>query len=303
MDVLPFTSIGFCLFFFLVNFSAALDSITQNQTLTKPETLVSKNGSFELGFFSPSTNSEALFLGIWHKNKNPLGNVVWVANQHNPIKDFTPVLKINDSGNAILLGQNNSVLWSTNSSKQAQNPVFLQLLDSGSLVLRDENGVLWQSFDFKMEKSVLISAQTDQCDDSGYCGPNGICDITKSTVCSCPKGFKFRSQETVSTMDFSSGCVRNKDLNCGESDFGFNQFGGVRLPDGKNSWFDKSLNLDQCREKCLKNCSCTAYASSDSAKGGVGCTIWLSDLIGVREALDDGQNLFIKVDSSEITGM
>lgn len=303
MDVLPFMSIGFCLFFFLVNFSAALDSITQNQTLTKPDTLISKNGSFELGFFSPSTNSEALFLGIWNKNKSPLGNVVWVANQHNPIKDITPVLKINDSGNAILLGQNNSVLWSTNSSKQAQNPVFLQLLDSGSLVLRDENGVLWQSFDFKMEKSVLISSQTDQCDDSGYCGPNGICDITKSPVCSCPKGFKAKSQETVSTMDFSSGCVRNKDLNCGRSDFGFNQFGGVRLPDGKNSWVNKSLNLDQCREKCLKNCSCTAYASSNSAEGGVGCTIWLSDLIGVREALDDGQNLFIKVDSSEITGM
>ncbi|EXC05284.1 G-type lectin S-receptor-like serine/threonine-protein kinase SD1-1 [Morus notabilis] len=296
MDLLSFAfSIGFCHFFCFIEFSAAIDAITQNQSITKATSLVSKHGSFELGFFTPNESSKDLFLGIWHKTKIPLRTVVWVANQHNPIKNSSGVLKINDTGNAILLGQNNSVVWSTNSSlKQVQNPV-LQLLDSGNLVLKDGNNYLWQSFEDQM-KSVVISDSTDQCGDSGYCGPNGMCDISKSPVCSCPKGFKPKSAATLKTFDYREGCVRNEELECGKTDYGFTEYGGVKLPDGKNSWADQKMSPKECEEKCLKNCSCMAYASSD-ANGGVGCTIWLSDLVGIR---DGGQNLFVKMPSSEI---
>ncbi|GLU09114.1 hypothetical protein SLE2022_259890 [Rubroshorea leprosula] len=54
---------------------------------------------------------------------------------------------INSKGNLVLLNQSGSVVWASNSKKEAQNPV-LQLLDSGNLVLQDRNaGILWQSFD------------------------------------------------------------------------------------------------------------------------------------------------------------
>ena len=51
----------------------------------------------------------------------------------------------------MLMSNNKSVVWSTGLGRQIQanNPV-LQLLDSGNLVLRDENsGIsLWESFDY-----------------------------------------------------------------------------------------------------------------------------------------------------------
>ncbi|EXB65571.1 hypothetical protein L484_025837 [Morus notabilis] len=59
------------------------------------------------------------------------------------------------------------------------------------------------------------------------------------------------------------------------------------------------MSPKECKEKCLKNCSCTAYASSGT-NGGVGCTIWLGDLVGVRDALNGGKNLFVKMPSSVI---
>ena len=116
--------------------SNAVDIITQSQSLRDDMTLVSKDGSFELGFFNPSS-SKNRYLGIWFKNI-PVKTVVWVANRLNPINDSSGVLMVNNSGSLVLLSQNSTtVVWSTNSTKQASNPI-LQLLDSGNLVVRDE---------------------------------------------------------------------------------------------------------------------------------------------------------------------
>uniref|UniRef100_A0A2N9H1C2 non-specific serine/threonine protein kinase n=1 Tax=Fagus sylvatica TaxID=28930 RepID=A0A2N9H1C2_FAGSY len=91
------------------------------------------------------------YLGIWYKNI-PVKTIVWVANPLNPINDSSGLLMINSTGSLVLLSQNKSVVWSTGSQKQAKNPV-LQLLDSGNLVLTDDedgnSGItLWESFDY-----------------------------------------------------------------------------------------------------------------------------------------------------------
>ena len=54
---------------------------------------------------------------------------------------------VNSSGSLTLLSQNSTVAWSANSTKEARNST-LQLLDSGNLVLREENeeNYLWESF-------------------------------------------------------------------------------------------------------------------------------------------------------------
>ncbi|KDO36474.1 hypothetical protein CISIN_1g038555mg, partial [Citrus sinensis] len=107
-------------------------------SLSDGRTLVSKEGSFELGFFSPGS-SKNRYVGIWYKNM-PVKTVVWVANRINPINDSSGF-------------QNKSVVWSANLSKEVRIPVVLQLLDSGNLVLRGERDggsetYLWQSFDY-----------------------------------------------------------------------------------------------------------------------------------------------------------
>lgn len=114
-------------------------------------TLVSKDGSFELGFFSPGS-SRNRYVGIWYKNI-PIRTVVWVANRKNPINDSSGFLMIDNTRNFVLVSNNNStVVWSSNLTKAAQSGMG-ELLDSGNLVLRDEkdadSGIyLWQSFDY-----------------------------------------------------------------------------------------------------------------------------------------------------------
>ena len=150
MDIFAFVYLSSSLLFFYVVFSDAADSITQFQSLSDGTTLVSKDGSFALGFFSLG-NSTNRYLGIWYNNI-PVTTVVWVANRRNPIKDLSGVLMVNSSGSLVLLSQNTTVAWLANSTKEAQYPI-VELLGSGNLVLRDEKdenpeNYLWQSFNY-----------------------------------------------------------------------------------------------------------------------------------------------------------
>ena len=74
MDIFAFVFLSSSLLFFYFVFSDAADSITQFEYLSVGTTLVSKNGSFSLGFFSPG-NSTNRYLGIWY-NSIPVTTVV-----------------------------------------------------------------------------------------------------------------------------------------------------------------------------------------------------------------------------------
>ncbi|MED6111487.1 hypothetical protein PIB30_052719 [Stylosanthes scabra] len=139
--------------------ATATDTLTQFQSLTENQTLVSNNGDFELGFFTLDDNStnNPYYLGIWYKNI-PIRTIVWVANREKPSTDHNSLVLLihNTANNTILLTQNNksTVLWSVSISRKPKNPI-LHLLDSGNLVLREENddvndekNYLWQSFDY-----------------------------------------------------------------------------------------------------------------------------------------------------------
>ncbi|MBA0561627.1 hypothetical protein Golob_018436 [Gossypium lobatum] len=128
--------------------SEEVDVLGVEGSISDGETLVSSLETFQLGFFSPG-KSRNRYLGIWFKTCP--GTVVWVANRNNPIVDGKGVLTVSDSGNLVLLNQTKSVVWSSNMSGTAQNPVA-QLLDTGNLVLKDNKSTagsyLWQSFDY-----------------------------------------------------------------------------------------------------------------------------------------------------------
>lgn len=80
-------------FFLMLTTSNALDTILANQTITDGESIVSKSGKFELGFFSPG-NSKNRYLGIWFKKIIPR-TVIWVANRANPINSTIGVFMFN----------------------------------------------------------------------------------------------------------------------------------------------------------------------------------------------------------------
>jgi hypothetical protein len=73
----------------------------------------------------------------------------------------------------------------------------------------------------------------------------------------------------------------------------------MKLPDTTHSWIDEKMSLKDCKDKCLKNCSCTAYSSLESTGTGKGCSIWFGDLIDLRVSAS-GQDLYIRTDSPNI---
>jgi hypothetical protein len=99
-------------------------------------------------------------------------------------------------------------------------------------------------------------------------------------------------------MDWSSGCLRRTPLNC--SGDGFRQLSGVKLPETKTSWFNKSMNLEECRNTCLKNCSCTAFSNLDIRNGGSGCLLWFGDLIDIRIFVDNKPDIYVRMAASEL---
>ncbi|KAM5569820.1 hypothetical protein ABKV19_017033 [Rosa sericea] len=50
---------------------------------------------------------------------------------------------------------------------------------------------------------------------------------------------------------------------------------------------------------CMKTCSYTAYAHSNIREGGSGCLLWFSDMIGIRNFRENGQDICIRLAASE----
>ncbi|XP_071732897.1 G-type lectin S-receptor-like serine/threonine-protein kinase At4g27290 isoform X2 [Rutidosis leptorrhynchoides] len=104
-----------------------------------------------MGFFSPG-NSKNRYLGIWYK-KISTGTVVWVANRETPITDKLSVFKVTKEGNLLILSGGKTVVWSSDSTVKGNDRVVeVQLLDTGNLIVWDQNdtnrNLIWQSFDY-----------------------------------------------------------------------------------------------------------------------------------------------------------
>ncbi|CAD5318895.1 unnamed protein product [Arabidopsis thaliana] len=141
-------------FFFLCFFihgSSAVDTISGDFTLSGDQTIVSSDGTYEMGFFKPGSSSN-FYIGMWYKQLSQ--TILWVANRDKAVSDKnSSVFKISN-GNLILLdGNNQTPVWSTGlNSTSSVSALEAVLQDDGNLVLRTGGSslsanVLWQSFD------------------------------------------------------------------------------------------------------------------------------------------------------------
>ncbi|PIA38458.1 hypothetical protein AQUCO_02800282v1 [Aquilegia coerulea] len=144
-----------------------------------------------------------------------------------------------------------------------------------------------------------ITIPRDPCDAYSLCGAYSSCDSNNVPVCRCLRGFKPKSAQDWEEMDWSQGCKHNTSVNCSKGE-GFNRISGVKLPDTTGSWFNMTMNLDECRVKCLKNCSCMAYTNADIRGSGSGCVMWFTDLVDIRQFSNDGQDFYIRMAPSEL---
>ncbi|KAL5708688.1 hypothetical protein ACHQM5_019454 [Ranunculus cassubicifolius] len=148
---------------------------------------------------------------------------------------------------------------------------------------------------------LLVSIPRDRCDDYALCGAYSTCEVMNEPVCQCLKGFKPKSPQDWNKTDWSQGCVRETFINCSQGE-GFLKFAGVKLPDTTGTWIDDTMNIEECRAYCLKNCSCVAYSSADISGGGSGCILWFRDLIDIRQMdeAEAGQDLYVRMAASEL---
>ncbi|KAL5730648.1 hypothetical protein ACHQM5_003446 [Ranunculus cassubicifolius] len=431
METLHFKVVYFTFFFF--NCVHTLDyTMKPSDSILDGQTLNSRGGMFQLGFFTPSSKSNKRYLGMWYKSL-PAQTVVWIANRDSPILDTSGILKIDSTGNlVILVNQTARAIWSSNSSKTLGSSPVVEFLESGNLVLRDSRNddtksYVWQSFDYPTDtllpgmklglnketgrrwylsswknsddpspgdltlgsehveypefimrkrgqkyfrtgpwngvgtsgslsmqpntkftyayidsadelyftyqlvnlsmfmRAVLIQTSSemgsfqlmtwvektnswvkhyttpsDRCDNYAVCGPYSTCDVSNYAVCQCLKKFKPKSLEDWYHFDWSQGCERQVPVKCSKGE-GFNRLTRVKLPDSTiGSWVNTSMNLEECRLRCLNDCGCMAYAKSDIRKRGSGCILWFTDLMDMRKLKTADHYLYIRMAASEL---
>ncbi|KAL3503309.1 hypothetical protein ACH5RR_037758 [Cinchona calisaya] len=76
------------------------DTLTTTQSIKEGKTMISADGSSELGFFCPSNPSKR-YLGIWFK-KTPNQTVIWAANREVPLVNTSGVLETGTSSSSQL---------------------------------------------------------------------------------------------------------------------------------------------------------------------------------------------------------
>ncbi|KAK8946867.1 G-type lectin S-receptor-like serine/threonine-protein kinase [Platanthera zijinensis] len=181
---------------------------------------------------------------------------------------------------------------------------FNTVNDGITTVTMDYNGTLrryeWDASNQNWNIDWL--APIEYCDFFPACGANGVCDGKSSPVCRCVEGFDPRNPVSWSRGDWSDGCVRAAPLGCHANvTDDFVVVRGAKLPDTREAVEDMSIDLDECRARCLMNCSCQAYASADLSvdlsQGGSGCIIWTADIDDVSVYANGGQNFFLRVPS------
>ena len=185
MSAYPFpSSVSFLYVIFLCSshvFCSARDILKHGEWITDNDsTLVSPGGKFELGFFPPmESSSSERFVGIWY-HKWDKQAVVWVANRNQPILNgSTGKFGIADDGNLMVLDTSSygrESYWSTDLAKSSAANRTVKLLDSGNLVLSEDDQSamsLWESFKnptdtflpgMKMDENIELVSWTDRGD-------------------------------------------------------------------------------------------------------------------------------------------
>ncbi|KAM0839172.1 hypothetical protein ACQ4PT_060491 [Festuca glaucescens] len=145
-------------------------------------------------------------------------------------------------------------------------------------------------------------APKDQCDAVNPCGPNGVCDTNGFPVCSCLRGFAPRSPEAWALRDNRAGCARATPLDCGNGTDGFALVPHAKVPDTTTAVVDFGASLADCRERCLGNCPCSAYANANlsAAFGHRGCVMWSGALADLRVYPNFGQDLYVRLAAADL---
>lgn len=224
---------------------------------------------------------------LWNKNRRVYRSGPWNGKRFSGVPEMQPVT---DSIQFSFVENEHEVYYSFSIGKES---LFSRLSVNSLGELQRLTWInsrnIWTKFWY---------APKDQCDNYKECGPFGVCDTNASPVCNCIKGFRPKNHQAWNLRDGSDGCLRNNELDC-ESDK-FLHMVNVKLPETSSVFVNRSMSLLECGDLCKRNCSCTGYANIEIVDGGIGCVMWLDELIDIRVYPAGGQDLFVRLAASDV---
>ncbi|KAH7833417.1 hypothetical protein Vadar_006170 [Vaccinium darrowii] len=151
----------------------------------------------------------------------------------------------------------------------------------------------------------FYSIPEDRCDYYSRCGVYGYCDSNNGRQfdCTCLPGYKPRSTDELYKRDASGGCIRKREAlsMCGNGE-GFVKVANARIPDTFKARVWMNRTMDECKEECMRNCSCMAYTSDAERGTRANCITWYETLMDVRQIPkgEGGVDLYVRVDAVEL---
>ncbi|KAK9266029.1 hypothetical protein L1049_027262 [Liquidambar formosana] len=343
---------------FFNGISHAADTLKAGEVMKDWQSLYSPGGIFRLEFFVPDFSSNR-YLGIRciYVPDSPPSDVVWIANREDPLMDTSGVLNMTQDGKLVITDSRGISVTINSEQPATSSNTSVILLDSGNLVIKEGERIVWQSFDYPQDTFLvgmklgmfdlkmgrpynrsLTSWLSPQAAVQGAftlgVDPNNTKQLViwrrgalywrsgiwnGSTFSNLADdynifenfNFSYLSNENESYFTFTviddtgswikmsssgqierrvsqfgdsstvpldtcdgdvnetrlKGCVTPKPSGCSGGDMFSPLTGDVY---GEFEFlYNSSMGLSDCREICLRNCSCNAYASSWS--NGTGC--------------------------------
>lgn len=146
--------------------------------------------------------------------------------------------------------------------------------------------------------NLFWSQPRQQCEVYAFCGPFATCQESLP-FCNCLEGYKHSSETDWNQNDFSGGCERKTNSQCGNTNGKKDKF--LMHPQMKAPKNPRNVTVGsaaECESTCLDNCNCTAYAYDSS------CSIWNGELLNMQQLsqIDGrGESIYVRLAASDIS--
>lgn len=227
-------------------------------------------------------------VSIWNNSTK-----IWRSGPWDGVR-FTDVLLLDTAaGNFSFVGGNTSVVTDeARNSSMVSRLVLNSTGGSGGLLQR------WTWVEAAGAWRLDWYAPRDQCDTVSRCGVNAVCDTSSPLLCSCLPGF---TPQTTAARDAVDGCWWKAPLGCPNGTDGFAVVPYANGPDTATAVVDLGASIEECQQRCLGNCSCTAYAgvNASGGPGQRGCIMWTGGLADLRVHPDYGRDLYVRLAAAD----
>ncbi|CAB4304777.1 unnamed protein product [Prunus armeniaca] len=245
------------------------------------------------GLYSFKLDRSNSYILLWNRSKQYWTSGSWNASSN--IFSLLPYMRHNYVYNySFVSNENGSYLTYSLYDPKKVSPTMMPV--SGQI-----QQLIW--YTPSRPWKIFWSEPRQQCAVYAICGPFGSCNEKSGVLCNCLMGFEQKSPQDWALQDYSGGCQRKTNLQCGNSTSvigtkdQFLEMHSMSMPE--NELHVKVGSAKKCESICLNNCSCTAYAYESSNA----CSIWIGDLLGVQELVADdagGRTLYIRLAASEL---